>query len=214
MLDPIDPSSPTGKSPKSLIPKNTGKENNNDLIQLLETKIEQVEDQLNQAQISYSDLQTEYRDLQDKLTQSSDKYKRAALIMTEFLDDVLAGAPDNFLGQDLHLDVADLRHELRQSAFVVKALEGFAALFSQTERAVTASGRYHARNLGVFDEALGDVPFTKDVGCMDRKQAEAHTLDAFAKARARCFALLDQTVDPDEKLSFADFVMGAALQPT
>ena len=116
--------------------------------------------------------------------------------------------------QDLHLDVADLRHELRQSAFVVKALEGFAALFNQTERAVTASGRYHAQNLGAFDEALGDVPFTKDVGRMDRKQADAYALEAFSKARARCFGLLDRPVDPDEKLGFADFVMGAALQPS
>lgn len=105
MLEPIDPSSPKGKSPRPLVPKNAGKESNNDLVQLLETKIERVEDQLNQAQLSYSDLQTEYRDLQDKLTQSSERYKKAALLMTEFLDDVLAGAPNNFLGQDLHLDV-------------------------------------------------------------------------------------------------------------
>ena len=116
--------------------------------------------------------------------------------------------------QDLHLDLDDLRHELRQGAFVVKALERFAELFGRTERAVTEAGRYHAQNLGAFDEALGDVAFTKDVGRMDRKQAEAHALDAFAKARARCFELLGEPVDPDEQLGFADFVMGAALQPS
>lgn len=68
VLEPIDPSSPSGRSPKSLLPRNNAKEGNNDLVQLLETKIEQVEDQLNQAQLSYSDLQTEYRGLQEKLT--------------------------------------------------------------------------------------------------------------------------------------------------
>lgn len=116
--------------------------------------------------------------------------------------------------QDLHLDVEDLRHELRQSAFVVRALEGFGALFNRAERAVTARGDYERHNLGRFDEALGDVPFTRDVGRLSRKEAEAHTLAAFGRARARCFELLDLPVDPDEQLSFADFVMGAALQPS
>ena len=49
---------------------------------------------------------------------------------------------------------------------------------------------------------------------MSRKQAEACALDAFSKARARSFALLDRPVDPGEKLGFADFVMGQALQPS
>ena len=42
--------------------------------------------------------------------------------------------------QDLHLDVPELRHELRQSTFVIKALERFAALFNHTERKVSADG--------------------------------------------------------------------------
>ena len=96
----------------------------------------------------------------------------------------------------------------------MKALERFAELFGRTERAVTAAGRYHEQNLGAFDEALGDVSFTRDVGRMDRQQAEAHALEAFAKARARCFELLGEPVDPGEQLGFADFVMGAALQPS
>lgn len=116
--------------------------------------------------------------------------------------------------QDLHLDVEDLRHELRQSAFVVRALEGFGALFNRAERAVTARGGYEAHNLGRFDEALGDLSFTRDVGRLRREEAEAQTLAAFGRARARCFRLLDQPVDEDEQLSFADFVMGAALQPS
>ena len=116
--------------------------------------------------------------------------------------------------QDLHLDVGDLRHELRQSAFVIRALEGFAALFNRAERAVTERGDYEAHNLGRFDEALGDVSFTRDVGRMNRRAAEAQTLAAFGRARARCFGLLNLPVDADEQLGFADFVMGAALQPS
>ena len=116
--------------------------------------------------------------------------------------------------QDLHLDLSYLRHELRQRTFVVRALEGFGALFQRAERAVSARGDYERHNLGRFDEALGDVPFTRDVGRMSRTDAERHTLDAFARARARAFDLLGQQVDPGEQLGFADFVMGSALQPT
>ena len=116
--------------------------------------------------------------------------------------------------QDLHMDLGDLRHELRQSSFVVKSLEQFAKLFGQTEQAVTAAGGYHRRNLHEFAEALGSISFTKDVGMMTREQAASRTLEAFRIARASCFDLLGRPADPDEKLGFADFVMGAALQPT
>ena len=112
------------------------------------------------------------------------------------------------------MDLADLRQELRQSAFVVKSLEQFAKLFGQTEQAVTAAGGYHRSNLHEFAEALGSVSFTKDVGMMTREQAATCTLEAFRIARASCFDLLGCPADPDEKLGFADFVMGAALQPT
>ena len=114
--------------------------------------------------------------------------------------------------QDLHLDVDELRHELRQSTFVIKALERFAALFNQTERKVSADGNYHRKNLGEFGEGLGDLSFPTEVGMMDRKQAEAYSLEAFAKARARCFELLDQPVQNEERLGFVDFVNGRALQ--
>lgn len=118
---------------------------------------------------------------------------------------------DSYL-RDMHLDTADLRHELRQSAYVVKALESFGALFNRTERRVTEQGAYHRKNLGEFAQALGDVSFTHDVGQLGRKRAEAHALEAFAKARARCFGLMDQPIRDDEQLGFVDFVSGRALQ--
>ncbi|MCB9879725.1 MAG: NAD(P)/FAD-dependent oxidoreductase [Planctomycetes bacterium] len=115
---------------------------------------------------------------------------------------------------DQHLSVEDLRHELRQAGFVTKTLERFGRLFRDCERVVTQRGDYFQHNLGELAEGLGDVSFTKDVGKMDRKQAEAWSLDTFAKARSRCFEMLGRPVDQDEKLGFVDFVNGRALATT
>ncbi len=113
--------------------------------------------------------------------------------------------------QDLHLDISDLRHELRQSTFVIKTLERFGSLFTKTERKVSGQGDYFRKNLNEIAEGLGDLSFPHDVGRMDRSASEAHSLDAFAKARARCFALLGRPVG-DGKHSFVDFVNGRALE--
>lgn len=101
-----------GPGPRSpLKGKTPGRgQQNEDLIQFLEHKIDQVEVQLSRAQQDYSDLQVEYRELHDKFTKSSDKYKKAALIMTEFLDDLLSQSP-NILqsAQDMHLNIERVR---------------------------------------------------------------------------------------------------------
>lgn len=112
---------------------------------------------------------------------------------------------------DKHLDIADLRHELRQSTFVVKALERFRQMFLECERKLSGDGNYHRQNLGRIAEGLGDLSFAHDVGTMDKKQAELHSLEAFAKARARCFELLGQSAGSSEKLGFVDYVNGRAL---
>lgn len=114
--------------------------------------------------------------------------------------------------QDHHLDLETLRQELRQASFVVRTLGHFGALFARTERHVTARGAYCSRNLGEFTPGLADVDFTAHVGRMTRAEAEARALEAFARARARCFALLGQPVDAAERPTLAEFVNGRALQ--
>ena len=114
--------------------------------------------------------------------------------------------------QDHHLDVDELRHELRQSTFVLRTLGHFGALFARVERAVTERGDYRRNNLGRFAEGLADIDFLAAVGRMDRATAEAHSLAAFGRARARSFALLDHRVADDDRPSLADFVNGRALQ--
>ena len=115
---------------------------------------------------------------------------------------------------DKHLYIDDLRHELRQSSFVIKALERFSKLFLDCERKVSADGNYGRKNLGEMAEGLGDLSFAHAVGQLSKKEAEMHSLEAFAKARARCFGLLGQPVGDNENHGFVDFVNGRALCAT
>ena len=60
-----------------------------DLIDFLESKLEGIENKLAHSQGSYEDLQNDCLDIQEKLNFQKDKYKRAALMLTEFLEDLL-----------------------------------------------------------------------------------------------------------------------------
>ena len=62
---------------------------NDDLINFLEQKLETHEKNLIFKQQEYDSLQTDYHELQGKFAESRQKYKRAALLLTEFLDDIL-----------------------------------------------------------------------------------------------------------------------------
>ena len=116
--------------------------------------------------------------------------------------------------KDEHLDLDVLRAELRQQPFVVRALQGFNALFVETERALTARGDYERGNLGQFAEGLGAIDFARDVGRRGRQAIEAESMKIFGRARARCFQLLVRPVGADDKLDFRDFVTGKALATT
>ena len=79
---------------------------NEDLINFLEHKLEEIEKKLQRTQNEYELLQSDYVELQDKMNLSREKYKRAALLMTEFLDDILNQTP-NILesDKDMHLNL-------------------------------------------------------------------------------------------------------------
>ena len=79
---------------------------NEDLINFLEHKLEEIEKKLQRTQSEYELLQGDYVELQDKMNMSREKYKRAALLMTEFLDDILNQTP-NILesDKDMHLNL-------------------------------------------------------------------------------------------------------------
>lgn len=71
-------------------------QNDEELINFLEQKLETIEKQLKATQQQYESLQVDYASLQEKLNQGREKYKRAALLMTEFLHDILTDR-DNVL---------------------------------------------------------------------------------------------------------------------
>ena len=79
---------------------------NEDLINFLEQKLDQHEKNLIAKQQDYDILQAEYSELQEKVGSQKHKYKRAALLLTEFLEDILNSTP-NILSadKDLHLNL-------------------------------------------------------------------------------------------------------------
>ena len=81
-----------------------------DLINFLEQKLEQQEKNFMVKQQEYDVLMQEHQSLQNQFNQSKQKYKRAALLLTEFLDDILHETP-NILqpDKDLHLNVEKLK---------------------------------------------------------------------------------------------------------
>ena len=83
---------------------------NEDLINFLEHKLEEIEKKLQRTQGEYELLQTDYVDLQAKMNMSREKYKRAALLMTEFLDDLLNQTP-NILDsdKDMHVNLEKIK---------------------------------------------------------------------------------------------------------
>jgi molecular chaperone GrpE (heat shock protein) len=65
-----------------------------ELINFLETKLEQIEKTLMESQAEYEHMQNECLDIQERLGFSKEKYKRAALLMCEFLEDFLKNKPN------------------------------------------------------------------------------------------------------------------------
>ena len=67
---------------------------NEDLINFLEHKLEEIEKKLANSQSDYEVLQNDYMELQEKTNLSREKHKRAALLLTDFLDDLLNDNPN------------------------------------------------------------------------------------------------------------------------
>lgn len=81
-------------SPKRKDPLLDDSKGNDDLINYLEQKLEEIEKKLAGTQNEYEALQNDYAELQDKMNMSREKYKRAALLLTDFLDDLLTSTPN------------------------------------------------------------------------------------------------------------------------
>ena len=83
---------------------------NEDLINFLEHKLEDIEKKLTTTQNEYEILQNDYVELQEKLNQSREKYRRAALLLTDFLDDLLTSTPNILNNEhDMHLNLDKIK---------------------------------------------------------------------------------------------------------
>ena len=75
------------------------KQNPNDLegqelIDFLEMKLEEIEKKLADSQRNYEDMQNNCLEINEKLSRQKEKYKRAALMLTEFLEDLMSQKPN------------------------------------------------------------------------------------------------------------------------
>ena len=98
-----------GVSPKKNSAKEASLEDskaNEDLINFLEHKLEEIEKKLAASQSDYEALQNDYMELQEKMNLSREKHKRAALLLTDFLDDLLNDNPNILQSdKDMHLNL-------------------------------------------------------------------------------------------------------------
>lgn len=95
---------------KSLAGADLAAKANEDFVSFLEHKLEEIEKKLQKTQHEYEQLQADYIELQEKMNLSREKYKRAALLMTEFLDDLLNQTP-NILDndKDMHVNLEKIK---------------------------------------------------------------------------------------------------------
>lgn len=83
--------------------------NSEDLVNMMEHKLEDIESKLTSTQSNYEGLQTEYNRLQDKLSESKDKYNKAALICTDFLQDIINFNPNILNDQTINFNLELLK---------------------------------------------------------------------------------------------------------
>lgn len=83
--------------------------NSEDLVNMMEHKLEDIESKLTNTQSNYEGLQGEYNRLQDKLSESKDKYNKAALICTDFLQDIINSNPNILNDQTINFNLELLK---------------------------------------------------------------------------------------------------------
>ena len=83
-----------GTGANSLYAGNQNNLDGEELIDFLEQKLEGIERKLAGSQADYEFLQSQCLQIQDKLSLQKEKYKRAALMLSEFLEDLLSQKPN------------------------------------------------------------------------------------------------------------------------
>jgi len=83
---------------------------NEKLIHLLESNLAEIQKRLENTQSKYEQLKSKYSLLLEKLSKSREKYRRTALLLTDYLDELL-NSSENVLSsdQDMHLNLDEIK---------------------------------------------------------------------------------------------------------
>jgi len=111
---------------------------------------------------------------------------------------------------DQHLDADFLRLQLRLRPFVLRSLDGFAALFRRVESSLRERGAYFRRNTGEFYHGLTNIDFAEEVGTERSHQEVVEKAgEIFNGVRAQALTLLGgERVEP---LPLTSFLTGRAF---
>ena len=135
------------------------------MIDQLEGKLEQIEIRLSHSQAQQENLQQDCLEIQDKLNQNKEKYKRAALLFADFLDDLLHQR-SNILHEDIKMDhlknipFEDLTKESKIE-MMLALLKQMQPYFSVNNLAVV--GQYHNQSTSYQQSILESVKFAREV---------------------------------------------------
>ena len=89
--------------------KERSKEASDELITFLETKLDESEKKYAAFQNEYEVLHADYEKMQQTIEKMKDKYSKAALLLTEFLDNLLSSTPSLLQEEkNLYLDIERL----------------------------------------------------------------------------------------------------------
>ena len=102
--------------------------NSEELINAIEHRLGEVESKLTSTESSYYGLQAEYNRLQDLLYKSKDKYKKAALICTDVLEDLLNSNP-NILS-DQTIDKLPKEDKIKQVEHLLKLIQPYLSTYN------------------------------------------------------------------------------------
>jgi flavin-dependent dehydrogenase len=117
---------------------------------------------------------------------------------------------------DQHLDLRQLKSDLRRKDFVLQGLENFSRLFQKLEAGFREQGLWHRANLGRFACALESVDFASELTApRSRKQIMRTSEALFNNIRGRALDLLADLGEPpssaERHLPFFEFMLASPL---
>jgi flavin-dependent dehydrogenase len=77
----------------------------------------------------------------------------------------------DFFMRDYHLDLRKIREQLRRKEYVLQALRNFSELFQKLVSELEASGQYHRKNLGEYNDGTDLLYFQQEIGRERKKGA-------------------------------------------